>query len=238
MSDVGDVLESVAVRLRAARRGLDELVPRYEAALRSKTLPLHLAHAVERVATDQRPALDYLAHRLIEEAGGSATRQSQYPLERSVAAFDAQLSRNLPRLDARLELVDLVRQRQPYVPGYEWLPRLSALANSSKHVDLVAQTRVEEHLREIKGPGGSVSWGPGVTFSGNVSIGGAPIHPRTQRPEFLPSGMTYNETTYVDWLLPDGHGALSSLREFQDGVERIVTDIAAAVGWRWPLTTS
>jgi hypothetical protein len=230
-------LASIAVRLRAAQAGIDELKPQYEAALRAKVLPLEVPHAVERVVTDQRPVLDYLAHRLVEEAGGARTRQSQYPLTSNSADFAAQHPSRLPQVGAqRPDLLAAIEARQPYQPGYEWLSRLNALANDGKHVDLVPQTRTEEVRKSVSAPGGgSVSWGPGVTFSGNVQVMGVPIDPATQRPAYVRPGLNYTETTYVDWLLPDGRSALGSLEEYQAGLEGLVSDIAATAGFTWPL---
>lgn len=228
-------LTSVAVRLKAAERGLAELVPQYEAALRAKTLPPEIAHAVDRIATDQRPVLDYMAHRLIEIAGGARTRDSQYPLCDSPAGFATQHPRRLPEVGARRpDLLGAVEARQPYQPGYDWLRRLNQLANDSKHVDLVPQARTEQRRSEVRSAGGSVSWGPGVTFGNGVTVGGAPIDPRTQRPAFLPPGTTYTETTYVDWLLPDGHSAVGSLQTFQIELDRLVRELAGVAGLTWP----
>jgi hypothetical protein len=117
----------------------------------------------------------------------------------------------------------------------EWMGRLNALRNPGTHVDLLPQTRVENRRREVTGQGGGgVSWGDGVTFGSGVSVMGAPMDPHTQRPAFLPQGVTYKETVYIDWLLPDGRSALGSLREFQDALEALVGQLANVAGLKWP----
>ena len=74
-----------------------------------------------------------------------------------------------------------------------------------------------------------------MTFGGGVSVGGAPIDPRTQRPAYLPPGTAYRETVYVDWLLPDGRSALGSLEDYQRELEQLVADLASAAALRWPV---
>ena len=48
----------------------------------------------------------------------------------------------------------------------------------------------------VSGGGGSVSWTPGVTFSGNVAVMGVPIDPRTQLP--VPNNLV--KTQVIVWV--------------------------------------
>jgi hypothetical protein len=72
------------------------------------------------------------------------------------------------------------------------------LNNHNKHQDLVEQIRTESRRVKVSRGGGSVSWGPGVTFGGGVSVMGVPIDPRTQLP--VPNIVAKTEiATWVDF---------------------------------------
>lgn len=186
---------------------------------------------------NQRSLLDYLANRLVEAGTGRAGGKVYYPMQDNEAGYEGKLEQNLPGLRAaRPNIESAVKARQRWQLGYEWLGRLNGLRNPNTHIDLLPQTRVEERRSEVQMQGGgSVSWGPGVTFGSGVSAGGAPVDPMTQRPAYLPAGTTYRETVYVDWRLPDGSSALSSLQGFQRELEQLVVDLAAVAGLRWPV---
>jgi len=59
------------------------------------------------------------------------------------------------------------------------------------------------------------------------------MDPRTQLPVPTP-GVKVTRTVYVDWLLPDGRSALGALRQFQAGLELLVSEIAQIAGMPWP----
>lgn len=231
-----DPLATVGVRLRAAARSISDLEAEYERSLRAKAVSETMQLCVDAVVHHQRSSLDYLANRLVEAATGVAPKKVYWPMQPSEAEYEGKLEQNMPGLRAtRPDVEEAVKARQRWQSGTEWLGRLNALRNPGTHVDLLAQTRVENRRNEVTGPGGGVSWGPGVTFGSGVSVMGAPMDPRTQRPASLPDGVSYKETVYVDWLLPDGRSALGSLREFQAGLVQLVSDLAGVAGLKWPV---
>lgn len=84
---------------------------------------------------------------------------------------------------------------QPYNQDYLWLGHLATYA-SEKHVRLTPQVKVETRRVTVSNGNGSVSWGPGVTFGGGVSVMGVPINPVTQMP--VPNNIV--ETKVENWV--------------------------------------
>lgn len=84
---------------------------------------------------------------------------------------------------------------QPYNQDYLWLKDLTNYA-SEKHIRLTPQTKTETRRVTVSRGGGSVSWGPGVTFGGGVSVMGVPIDPATQMP--VPNNIA--ETKVENWV--------------------------------------
>ena len=84
---------------------------------------------------------------------------------------------------------------QPYNQDYLWLKHLANYA-SEKHIRLTPQTKTETKRVTVSRGGGSVSWGPGVTFGGGVSVMGVPIDPATQMP--VPNNIA--ETKVENWV--------------------------------------
>jgi hypothetical protein len=84
---------------------------------------------------------------------------------------------------------------QPYNQDYLWLKHLADFAND-KHIKLTPQAKTEIKRVTVSRGGGSVSWGPGVTFGGGVSVMGVPIDPATQMP--VPNNIA--ETKVENWV--------------------------------------
>ncbi len=84
---------------------------------------------------------------------------------------------------------------QPYNQDYLWLKHLANYA-SEKHIRLTPQTKMETKRVTVSRGGGFVSWGPGVTFGGAVSVMGVPIDPATQMP--VPNNIA--ETKVENWV--------------------------------------
>lgn len=84
---------------------------------------------------------------------------------------------------------------QPYNPEYLWLKHLANYA-SEKHIRLTPQTKTETRRVTVSRGGGSVSWGPGVTFGSGVSVMSVPIDPATQMP--VPNNIV--ETKIENWV--------------------------------------
>jgi len=84
---------------------------------------------------------------------------------------------------------------QPYNQDYFWLKHLASYS-SEKHIRLTPQIKTETKRVTVSRGGGSVSWGPGVTFGGGVSVMGVPIDPATQMP--IPNNVA--ETKVENWV--------------------------------------
>lgn len=119
------------------------------------------------------------------------------------------------------KLIDSV---QPYNQDYIWLKHLADFA-SEKHIRLTPQTKTETRRVTVSSGGGSVSWGPGVTFGGGVSVMGVPIDPTTQMP--VPNNIA--ETKVENWISFLFEGSNVNVlglckKSVKDG-EKIITDI-------------
>jgi hypothetical protein len=90
---------------------------------------------------------------------------------------------------------EFISSVQPYNQDYLWLKYLADFAND-KHIKLTPETKTEIKRVTVSRGGGSVSWGPGVTFGGGVSVMGVPIDPATQMP--VPNNIT--ETKVENWV--------------------------------------
>lgn len=90
---------------------------------------------------------------------------------------------------------EFISSVQPYNQDYLWLKHLANFAND-KHIKLTPQTKTEIKRITVSRGGGSVSWGPGVTFGGDVSVMGVPIDPATQMP--VPNNIA--ETKVENWV--------------------------------------
>ena len=128
-------------------------------------------------------------------------------------------------------IYDYLLAQQPFHnAGNSWLAVVDDLAIAGKHIDLVPQTKTEERRITVSGAGGSVSWGPGVTFGSGVSVAGAPIDPRTQR--IIPTpGVTERVELWVSFII-NGHNtnAAGLCKEACAGTRRITTEMSDKFG--------
>lgn len=94
-----------------------------------------------------------------------------------------------------------LRSLQPFTNGKNDIyARIKAFA-AHKHTGLRPQIRTEQRRVNVTRPGaGGVSWGPGVRFSGNVSVMGVPIDPRTQLPAHN-NGIDVQIETWINFLI-------------------------------------
>jgi len=126
----------------------------------------------------------------------------------------------------------VIKKYQPF-NGNTWIKHVNILNNELKHVTLLPQKRHETVQKKVSHPsGGSVSWGPGVTFGSGVSIMGVPINPVTQMP--IPNNVV--KTEIIKWVgftfdskdihdLPNGVVVLPLLKESLEGVINIVKEL-------------
>jgi len=188
---------SIEALLKKAKRDFGELKPAYEASLHEKHVREDLKVGIKNIFENLRSCLDYMSQDIFETHCGSAKKPDRlyFPIRPSYAEFVSAVSKDYPGLSANSNVVfAALEATQPYHDP--WLGQFNKLNNHNKHQDLVEQIRTEMRHVTVSRGGGSVSWGPGVTFGSGVSVMGVPIDPRTQMP--VPNSVT--ETKVVTWV--------------------------------------
>jgi len=188
---------SIEALLRKARTDFAELKAAYESSLHEKTIREDLRVSIKNIFENLRSCLDYVAHDIFESKCSAAKKPDRlyFPIRPSVAEFRQAATKDFPGLEQSAPAVHAVLDAvQPYRDP--WLGQFNKLNNHNKHQDLVEQTRTESRQVTVSRGGGSVSWGPGVTFGGGVSVMGVPIDPRTQLP--VPNDVV--KTDVVTWV--------------------------------------
>lgn len=196
----------------------------YEASLRAQEVTSTLQVKIKNVLENQRSALEYLAHAIVERDGKAGAR-SYFPLASASDKFPDLFESQMKGVAGkRPDIRDAIEQRPPYQQGYEWLGQLGYLTNENKHRVLSPQTRTETHRRSAAG--GAVTWDPSsVKFGSGVSIGGQQVDPLTQR-----TADTI-DLIYVDWLFEQlGVSALGTLDRIQGGLPTMVAEICHVAG--------
>src|SRR6185312_13016340 len=184
---------------------LDEVRDHYEEDLTSQELSDELVYAVRQVVQDCQSALDWTATAVRKKYYPRRTGSRPYfPLALEPKAFPELMDKQIKGL--RVDHPDIaaaIRKHQPYRKGKEQLGLLKKLARVEKHEDFTPQTRKVTRRVEARSHQGVVSWDPSaVTFGAGVSIGNAPVDPRTQLP--VPTRtQTVTQTIYVDWRFVD-----------------------------------
>ena len=190
---------SIRALLKKANNDFGELKTAYEASLHDKSVREDLKVSIKNAFENLRSCLDYLAQDIFDThcIGTKKPDRLYFPIRQSQPEFIAAIAKDYPNLPSTAKAVyDLLESVQPYVDP--WLGQFNKLNNHNKHQDLVEQTRTEARHVSVSRGGGSVSWGPGVTFSGSVSVMGVPIDPRTQLP--VPNAVAKTEITiWVDF---------------------------------------
>lgn len=156
----------------------------YDASIHHKSISDELKVDIKNIFENLRSCLDYMAHDIFEAyIDGNTPRKLYFPIRPSRNEFDQAINNDFPNLPSLQSKVhNLLEGMQPY--NDDWLGKFNILNNNNKHQDLEEQTRNESRHVKVSSPqgGGSVSWGPSVTFSGGVSVMGAKIDPNTQLP--------------------------------------------------------
>jgi hypothetical protein len=215
--DINALLEKGASSLKT----MEEL---YMRSLHDQNIPALLLMAVKDFLGDLRSSLDYLNAK-IPKSG------NYFPICDHPNDFAARYKGVADSTRAALE------RWQPY-NGHTWFKQFNLLNNKNKHVSLTPQRRIEQRRVTVSHPsGGSVSWGPGVTFGAGVSIMGVPIDPRTQMP--VPNQAVNTDITiWVDFvfdnsgelsILPTNLSVLGFLKESFQKVTAAVQDIEATL---------
>ena len=188
---------SIEALLKKASSDAAGLTPAYEASLAQQNVNDDLKVAIKNIFENLRSCLDYMAHDAFDALCAGATKPTKlyFPIRATPSEFQQAIARDFPGLPLASKAVyDLFEARQPYIDP--WLGQFNKLNNHNKHQDLVEQTRTESRQVKVSRGSGSVSWGPGVTFGGGVSVMGVPIDPRTQ----LPVPNTVAKTEIVTWV--------------------------------------
>lgn len=188
---------SIEALLKKATADFIELKTAYNSSLHEKHVRDDLKISIKNVFENLRSCLDYLAQDTFDTlcAGARKPDRLYFPIRPTAPEFAQAMSKYYPGLQAAAKTVyDLLESVQPYRDP--WLGQFNKLNNHNKHQDLVEQTRTEARHVTVSRGGGSVSWGPGVTFGSGVSVVGVPIDPRTQMP--VPN--TVAKTEVVIWI--------------------------------------
>lgn len=234
------IYENIAVSLARADEILAELFREYDRSLQDKTVSTKAKHLTHEICTMLRRALDRTVRRYwdIHLAPNLSTDDREaakiyFPIAPHKAGFDSVLGRwrwKSPR-NHHQPVYDFLLAQQAFAAAQNgWLSVLGDLSNQ-EHIELVPQKRHEARQITVTGAGGgSVSWGPGVTFGGGVSVMGAPIDPRTQRIVPTP-GVKEKTEIWVSFLI-DGHGvnAASFCQEACRETRRILQEMTDNFG--------
>ena len=192
-----------------------ELVAEYNRALHAMHVTARATQLTHEVCERLRSVLDRLARlyweRKIAPPLSEDDRKAAaiyFPVAADQHSFDSTLGRWRWKSvrEQHQEISDYLLQKQPFTnASNDWLRILNDLAVQGKHIDLVPQKREEARRITVARPrDGAVSWGPGVTFGGGVSVMGAPIDPTTQRIMSTP-GVTETIETWVSFVI-EGYG--------------------------------
>ena len=193
-------IEALLKRSEAAQV---EISKEYEKSLNDREISAELRIDIKDFFGNLRSTLDYIAHDIVEAYCPNANPRNilYFPIRSDQRNFDIEINRSYPDLPINKHAVyTILNAIQPFASnGNLWLSHFNKLNNENKHERLVPQTRTETKRITVTGQhGGSVSWGPGVTFGGKVSIMGVPIDPSTQLP--VPNNVVKTEiVTWVDF---------------------------------------
>ncbi len=214
----------------------DKLLPKMESdynnSLQAKSISADLKIDIKDFVGYLRSALDYLAHDIRDKFCPTANQNDDlyFPIRGDRTKFDNYINRAFPGLNSNCsELYNYLEEIQPYHGSNNvWLTHFNDLNNENKHEKLVEQKSTETKTVKVSSnqSGGSVSWGPGVTFGSGISVMGVPIDPRTQMP--VPNNITTTEVIiWVDFRFDSiDVSALWLLKESLTKIKEIVSIVA------------
>jgi hypothetical protein len=217
---------SIEALLRKSQTLFADLKLAYKASLHEKHVREDLKVDIKNLFENLRSCLDYLAHDIFETHCPSVKTPDRlyFPIRSTAVEFNQVISRDFPGLQAiNADIYGILESVQPYRDP--WLGQFNRLNNDNKHQDLVEQTRTESQQVTVSRGGGAVSWGPGVTFGGGVSVMGVPIDPRTQMP--VPNNVMQTQViTWVDFHFKEnGMSVLPFVDTSLKNVEKICHDL-------------
>lgn len=218
---------SIIALLKKCEVEAHKLKTSYESCLSQKAVSEDLKIEIKGIFEHLRSSLDYLAHEIFDSSCSpeSKPRKLYFPISGSESEFAKCMHKNYPGLESNNKaLFNYLESIQPYKVA--WLGHFNKLNNDNKHNDLVEQTKLEErHVSVSSSSGGSVSWGPGVSFGGVIHVMGVPIDPVTQLP--VPNNLvTTKVTIWTDFIFKDnGLSVISFINESNERVSNIFNEI-------------
>lgn len=217
---------SIAALLKKARADFARLKDEYNASLHEKHVREDLKVSIKNIFENLRSCLDYLAHDIHEThcAGSKKPDRLYFPIRQSATDFGTAITSDFPGLpSAAPQVYSMLEAAQPFRDP--WLGQFNKLNNHNKHQDLVEQSRSEARHVTVSRGGGSVSWGPGVTFGSGVSVMGVPIDPKTQMP--VPNAVVKTEVvTWVDFRFREiDQAVLPFIEKSIENVEKLFSSL-------------
>jgi|TARA_B110000503_G_C7029614_1_gene363418 hypothetical protein len=222
---------NIQALVNKSKKDFSSLKADYDASLQHQTVSEELKIDIKNIFENLRSCLDYIAHDIHEACiTGNTPRRLYFPIRQSRSEFDQAINSDFPSLSStQADVHSLIEAIQPY--NDDWLGKFNKLNNNNKHQNLEEQTKTESRHVEVKSPqgGGSVSWGPGVSFGGGVSVMGAPIDPSTQ----LPAAGSNVNTTITIWIdfkfRENGESILPFVQRSIDKVEALFVGLSVHI---------
>lgn len=219
--------KSIQALIDKSKKNYIALKEDYDASLEHQSISEELKVDIKNIFENLRSCLDYMAHDIYEACiPGKTPKRLYFPIRQSRNEFDQAINSDFPDLHSgQSDVHDILEVVQPY--NDDWLGKFNKLNNNNKHQDLEEQTRTEARHVKVTSPqgGGSVSWGPGVTFGSGVSVMGAKIDPKTQMP-VANSQVKTEVTIWVDFKFKEnGESILPFIEKSINSVETIFSKL-------------
>ena len=219
---------SIQALISKSKKSFISLKTDYDASLQDQTISEELKIDVKNIFENLRSCLDYIAHDIREACiVGSTVNRLYFPIRQSRIEFDQAINKDFQNLSfLHSDVYNLIEAIQPY--NDDWLGKFNKLNNNNKHQNLEEQTKTESRYVEVSSPSGegSVSWGPGVSFAGNISVMGAPIDLDTQLP-INGSNVNTKITIWVDFKFKEnGESILPFIQKSIDKVEALFISLS------------
>ncbi|MGJ0342963.1 hypothetical protein NG769_10925 [Aliarcobacter cryaerophilus] len=214
---------SIQALISKSKKSFISLKTDYDASLQDQIISEELKIDVKNIFENLRSCLDYMAHDIHEACiKGSTANRLYFPIRQTRIEFDQAINKDFQNLSSlHSDVYNLVEEIQPY--NDDWLGKFNKLTNNNKHQNLEEQTKTESRYVEVSSPSGerSVSWGPGVSFAGNISVMGAPIDLDTQLP-INGSNVNTKITIWVDFKFKENdESILPFIQKSIDKVEAL-----------------
>lgn len=219
---------SIQALISKSKKSFISLKTDYDASLQDQTISEELKIDVKNIFENLRSCLDYIAHEIHETCiAVSTVNRLYFPIRQSRIEFDQAINKDFQNLSSlHRDVYNLIEAIQPY--NDDWLGKFNKLNNNNKHQNLEEQTKTESRYVKVSSPSGegSVSWDPGVSFGGNVSVMGAPIDLNTQLP-INGSNVNTKITIWVDFKFKEnGESILPFIQKSIDKVEALFISLS------------